>query len=272
MLTIYAPSNKPQSKCWEVFKGIQTSWPSAVKIADNSLPYYLNDDNDSMFWGLVNNNTNLIHQIAERGQTYWFTDTPYFGRFDNNNLQPNNHYWRFCKDNIHTTKILDCDSDRFKKFNITVKEHNPGKEYILICPSSAGVHLYLGVSNWLDDTIKEIKKHTDRPIKIRNKPRGKGTSGPAVATIPLAEDLKNAYCCVTSCSISAVESLATGIPVICSTRSFASPIAETNLNNIEKPLYHEPTKWLNSLAYQQFTPEEYANGTAISILKNFKII
>ena len=48
-------------------------------------------------------------------------------------------------------------------------------------------------------------------------------------------------------------------------------LAETNLNNIEKPLYHEPTKWLNSLAYQQFTPEEYANGTAISILKNFAL-
>ncbi|HBY69112.1 MAG TPA: hypothetical protein DEG69_16005 [Flavobacteriaceae bacterium] len=272
MLTIYAPSNKPESKCWEVFNGIQANWTSKVKVADNTMPYYLNDDNDSMFWGLVNNNTNLIHQIEERGQTYWFTDTPYFGRFDNNNLRPDNHYWRLCKDNIHTTKVLDCDSDRFQKFKITTKDYNPGREYILICPSSAGVNAYLGHNNWLEETINVIKNHTDRPIKVRHKPRGRGTSGPAVADIPLADDLKNAHCCVTSCSISAIESLALGVPVICSARSFAAPIAETNLSNIEKPLYRDPTQWFNSLAYQQFTPEEYNNGTAISILKNFKIL
>ena len=99
MLTIYAPSNNIKSKCWEVFNGIKQSWPKQVKLADNTLSYFLNDDTESMFWGLVNNNTNLIHQIEEAGQNWWFTDTPYFGRFNNNNLLADNHYWRICKNN-----------------------------------------------------------------------------------------------------------------------------------------------------------------------------
>ena len=58
MLTIYAPFNNPKSKAWEVFNGIKESWPEQVAMADNSvatepLP-------NSMFWGFVNNNMQLV--------------------------------------------------------------------------------------------------------------------------------------------------------------------------------------------------------------------
>ena len=39
-----------------------------------------------------------------------------------------------------------------------------------------------------------------------------------------------------------------------------------NLEDIEQPFYADPEPWLYSLAYQQFTPEEFANGTAVEIL------
>ena len=70
---------------------------------------------------MVNNNTNLIHQVDESGQTWWFTDTPYFGRFDNQNLKSDNHYWRICKNGIHAPYIKMCKSDRFDKFKIKIK-------------------------------------------------------------------------------------------------------------------------------------------------------
>jgi len=38
------------------------------------------------------------------------------------------------------------------------------------------------------------------------------------------------------------------------------------LADIENPYYGSPEPWLYSLAYQQFTPEEFENGTAIEIL------
>ena len=45
-----------------------------------------------------------------------------------------------------------------------------------------------------------------------------------------------------------------------------------NLKQIEKPTFRDPFDWLCSLAYQQFTPEEYDNGTAVKILKDIGIL
>jgi hypothetical protein len=270
MLTIYAPLDKPKSKCWEVFDGIKKTWPDSVAVKNNT-------DTDAtspaMFWGFVNNNINLVHQLEQQGLDYWYADTPYFGRFDNSNLKEDNHYWRICKNQIHARYWRDCPSDRFNKFNLKIKirDKNQG-EHILICPSSVGIHTYLKKPNWLEETIATIKKYTDRPIKIREKPRKAGTSGPAVADVPLEQDLQNAWACVTSCSISAVEATLQGVPVFSDPKSFAWSISSARLSEIEDPLYIDPTQWLYSLAYQQFTPREFANGTAVGILREIRML
>ena len=90
--------------------------------------------------------------------------------------------------------------------------------------------------------------------------------------MPLEQQLKDAYACVTSCSISAVESLCNGVPVVCHDISFAKPICKTQFKDIETPSFVDPKDWLNSLSYQQFTPQEYENGTAVGILKDLKVL
>ncbi len=84
MLTIYAPLENTKSKCWEIFNGIKQSWPTEVKIKSN---LENTAESPAMFWGFVNNNINLLHQLEQQGSDYWYTDTPYFGRFDNDNLK-----------------------------------------------------------------------------------------------------------------------------------------------------------------------------------------
>jgi len=263
MLVIYAPFNNPNSKAWEVFNGVEKSWPEQVKVLDNTATDVLSN---SMFWGFVNNNMALVKVLEARKQQYWFTDAPYFGRFDNNNLKPDNHYWRICKNRIHVDFIKGCKSDRFEKFGMKIKAPDFKGKYILVCPSSDGIHKYLGRPNWLQETISEIKIHTDRSIKVRHKPRGRGTSGPSEAKVPLVEDLKDAWCLVTSCSIAAVEAQCMGIPVICDEKSFASAVSSNEISDIENPFFVGAEEWLWSLAYQQFTPEEFANGVAVEIL------
>ncbi len=270
MLTIYAPFNNPNSKAWEVFNGVEKSWPEQVIVNDNSVA--TEPLANSMFWGFVNNNLQLIKKLEARKQQFWFTDTPYFGRFDNNNLKPDNHYWRICKSRIHVPFIKDCKSDRFDKFNITIKAPTLTGSHILVCPSSTGIHNYLDRPNWIQETVEEIKRYTDRPIKVREKPRGRGTSGPSEATVPLSEDLKDAWACVTSCSISAIEAVCMGKPVFCDEKSFAKAMGNLHLADIEEPFYADPEPWLNSLAYQQFTPKEFTNGTAIEILMDKGIL
>ena len=269
MLTIYAPFNNPNSKAWEVFNGVEKSWPEQVKVLDNTA---IDVFPNSMFWGFVNNNMALIKTLEARKQTYWFTDTPYFGRFDNNNLKPDNHYWRICKNRIHVPYIKGCKSDRFEKFGMEIKAPNFKGKYILVCPSSPNINEYLGQPNWTQETVEQIKRYSDRPIKVREKPRGRGTSGPSEATVLLSEDLKDAWVCVTSCSISAVEAQCMGIPTICDEKSFALPVSANHLNDIENPFFVGAEEWLYSLAYQQFTPEEFNNGTAIEILMDKEIL
>ena len=145
MLVIYAPFNNPNSKAWEVFNGVEKSWPEQVKVLDNTATDVLSN---SMFWGFVNNNMALVKVLEARKQPYWFTDAPYFGRFDNNNLKPDNHYWRICKNRIHVDFIKGCKSDRFEKFGMKIKAPDFKGKYILVCPSSDGIHKYLGRPNW----------------------------------------------------------------------------------------------------------------------------
>ncbi|MBC8435780.1 MAG: hypothetical protein H8D84_02220 [Proteobacteria bacterium] len=57
-----------------------------------------------------------------------------------------------------------------------------------------------------------------------------------------------------------------GIPTVCDEKSFAEPVSANQLNDIEDPYFVGAEDWLYSLAYQQFTPEEFTNGTAIEIL------
>ena len=264
MLTIYAPFNNKKSKAWEVFNGVKQSWPEQVSTLDNSTA--TEPMSNSMYWGFVNNNMQMIKKLEARKHQYWFTDTPYFGRFDNNNLQPDNHYWRICKNKIHATYIRDCKADRFEKFGMKIKATNCKGQYILVCPSSARINDYLDRPNWLEETVEQIKRYTDRPIRIRHKPRGRGTSGPSEAEVPLADDLKDAWCLVTSCSIAAVEAQCMGIPTIADNKSFAKEIAGQELADIENPFFVGAEEWLYSLAYQQFTPEEFENGKAVEIL------
>ena len=99
MLTIYAPFNNPKSKAWEVFDGVVKSWPDQISKLDNAIE--TEPVTNSMFWGFVNNNLEMVKKLEARNHKYWFTDTPYFGRFDNNNLKADNHYWRTCKNSIH---------------------------------------------------------------------------------------------------------------------------------------------------------------------------
>jgi hypothetical protein len=60
--------------------------------------------------------------------------------------------------------------------------------------------------------------------------------------------------------------------VLCHRGSFAEPICDTDISKIENLKFIEPSDWLNSLSYQQFTPEEFSNGTALSILKEIKVL
>ena len=63
MLTIYAPFNNKNSKAWEVFNGVENSWPDQITKLDNATETEPVDN--SMFWGFVNNNLELVKKLEK---------------------------------------------------------------------------------------------------------------------------------------------------------------------------------------------------------------
>ena len=204
-----------------------------------------------------------ISTVKGYPKPFIFTDMPYFNRWMGNNRDT--CHWRVIPNHVHATHDLKdrFPDDRFKQLGITVRDWRTTGDHILVCPSSPAMERYYGDVNWLEGTVQLLKQHTDRPIRVRHKPRANGTSGPRAAVIPFEEDCKNAWAVVTLASIAAVEAACLGIPVFTHEQAPGSIFGNNDLANIESPTtynYGLRTLWLNTLAYYQYTEAEIAAG------------
>jgi len=249
---------------------LEEGWPNVNRI--------LNRSNDielvpSHFWGFIENNEHAINTLKRAGIDWYFWDMPYYGRWNGlrEAINPTqNFYWRVSKNSIHYTHTRDYPKDRFEQWNVQPKPYTSGSK-ILICPSSETMTRWVTgktVDQWVIDTINKLKQYTDRPIEVRYKPRGKGTSGPVAALVPFAEQAQDTHCVVTSISLCAMEAQLLGIPTICHSDSFAADISSTKLEDIENPFKTDISQWLYNLAYSQFTHDEIESGLAYEILND----
>lgn len=252
-MNYYYPELTSNSKALWVLDAISSQDKNAKIIRNNLIDY-----NPGVFWGLVRNNLNLIKQYQQNNISFYFADMPYWNRWMGDNRDSCS--WRIIPNALHCNWINNFPDDRFKKLNVTVKEWRNNGNHILVCPSSNTMDRFYENNNWLANTINELKKYTDRPIKIRHKPRANKTSGPRVAKIPFEEEIKNAWAVVTSVSIAGVEAACAGIPVFCSRYSPCAPLGNVDLSNIEKPMLDDRKKWVNNLSYYQYTEEEIKCG------------
>lgn len=208
-----------------------------------------------------------ISTVNSYPKPFIFTDMPYFNRWMGDNRDT--CHWRVIPNHVHALGIYGgFPDDRFKKLNVTVRDWRTTGDHILVCPSSPAMERYYGNINWLEGTLQLLKQYTDRPIRVRHKPRANGTSGPRAATIPFEEDCKNAWAVVTLASMAAVEAVCLGIPVFTAEHAPGS-IFGNRIENIENPdLCDHALRniWLNTLAYYQYTEAEIAAGLYREIL------
>ena len=121
-----------------------------------------------------------------------------------------------------------------------------------------------------------LKKHTDRPIDVREKPYNPTVTKDRVgATIKVDKptnhkgriDWTKYFACVSYNSNTMVESFQNGVPVFCDKQNSAAlPISETDFTKIENPKYEDRVALFSNLAYNNWTLEEMANGTAWRML------
>lgn len=217
----------------------------------------------------------LKHKIMKRcwkdGRDFYYIDTGYFGN-ERTITNPNGwKYWhRIVKNDLQHSDMIARPDDRFKLFN---KKFRPwkktGRKILIAKPDKKPCKFYgIDLDIWVENTIAEIKKHTDRPVTIRERAAKRIDR---IKTNTLQEALNDdIFALVTFNSVAAVESIFYGIPAftLASTNA-ADPMSLKDLSKIENPFYpteEERYAWACHLAYGQFHINELKSGSALQIL------
>ena len=214
----------------------------------------------------------IIHRCWEDNRTFYFMDTGYFGN-ERTSTNPNGwKYWhRIVKNNLQHEKIISRPDDRFKHFN---KKFEPwkksGSKILIAAPDEKPCKFYGTTKDkWVQDTIEEIRKFTDRPIIVRERVKQRIDR---VVHNTLQEALDDdVFALVTYNSVAAIESVFHGIPIFTTAPvNAASPMGLNDLSKIETPYYpnrDELYAWACHLSYGQFHVSELKSGKAKELLE-----
>lgn len=204
----------------------------------------------------------LYRHCIENTRKFYNLDTGYFGntkrkevvRVSINNLQDQG-------------PIISQPADRLGMFNVKLVNYQRGASIVIVPPDEKISKVFKLADSWVDDVIEELKKYTDRPIRIRSRPAARRDR---IDTDTFNKFIqRDTFVVVGYSSNALVESSVCGIPVISLGHSATNSLMNYNLKDIEQipnmdaQLRH---RWLCHLSYKQFTHEELLNGTAWNLL------
>jgi len=123
--------------------------------------------------------------------------------------------------------------------------------------------------------VDEIRKHTDRPIIYRPKPKRSAflpIPGTAYSTRPesIENILSGAHLLVTHSSNCAINAILMNVPVICLGRCAATPVSGTSLETIEDPFFPDEAllrQWILCLTWFEWTDWEQETGEAWKFIR-----
>jgi hypothetical protein len=195
------------------------------------------------------------------------------------------HYSRYSMDGVFPTTGNyfwdNPDPARWQQISrdldFTLKHWRTNGNHILICTQRHNGWSMKGLSvvEWLEQTVNQIKQHSDRPIIVRGHPGDKQASmylksKPGKYYVStnkhILEDFRNAWAVVNYNSTPAVAASIEGIPAFVTDptpwTSQAFDVANTDLGKIENPDFKDRQGWIEKLAMCHWKHEEIENGTA----------
>lgn len=214
-----------------------------------------------------------METCKQQGRDFYYVDTGYFGNFRSVGNPGGKKMWhRIVKNDVQHCNIIPRPPTRW---NELVRQDprlkwkgwkKTGNKILLVMPNPKACNYYdFDKDVWLKETIQQIKKHTDKPIVVREK----GSRSYRIVDRTIYDEFDSGiFATVCFNSIAAVESVAYGIPAFVQVPCAASPVADHDLSKLENPTYHDSDKihqWEWSLAYGQFTTYEFQNGLAWQI-------
>lgn len=219
-------------------------------------------------------NRKLIAYCEKQQRDYYYIDTGYTG-----NLTKRKNWHRVVKNGMQHSKMKDVPHDRLSDlvkqapyfiFNNWKKD---GRAILLVTPSEKPCKFYnVNRDDWVNNTINELKKYTDRPVVIRDKVERRLRVGSKNIYQQFEDD--EIFATVTYNSIAAIESVAYGIPAFTGAPTAADDVCLKDLSKIENPYYPSVDKvyfWQKWLAYCQYNARELIDGSAWKIMKDWDL-
>src|SRR3990172_5148393 len=215
----------------------------------------------SIVYGIMRGTGEIIQQCEGAGLDYLYCDHSYFDRCRVDYSKERwEGYYRLVPNHRYFQRSADMPSDRWDKLGIELKPWRKGGSHVVVIPITKWVGAFYGIDPeaWLRRTIATLRQHTDRDIVVKQKDLGQ-----------LSSALEGAWALVTFASNAAIEAVIQGIPIFTAAVAAAAPMANQRIEEIETPAtcgMAERERHLSNLAYQQFTPQEIADGAARAIL------
>jgi hypothetical protein len=219
----------------------------------------------------------VIKDCWEEGRDFYYIDNGYIG-----NAMKKKWYYRVVKNDVqHQHWRKNLPESRFEKMQklhpwlrYKGRKTSPDNGPILLVTPSEKPCKFYGVERniWVNETINEIKKYTDRRIIVRDKGlRGDRVGDNSVAAQCLRDGV---HALVTYQSIAALEAIHYGIPAYTLAPTALGNLANNDLSTIETPMYPDEgdfRHFLNYLAFCQYTPGEIESGVAYNLIKEYDL-
>lgn len=202
------------------------------------------------------------------------------------------HYSRYSMDGVFPTTgnyfDAEIDPNRWiqlsKDLNLSLKDwRSDGRHILLACQRDGGWSMAgYSVIDWVRNTVKEIRKYSDRPIVVRGHPGDRnanrylsqpGSDWTLSKNEKITQDFKDAWATITYNSSPGVASAIEGIPVFVTDPnpqiSQAYAVANTDLSQIENLQTFDRQEWVEKLCMSHWKFEELSNGSAWSHIRNY---
>ncbi len=223
--------------------------------------------------GILRGTGFVFRECRERNIDFFYIDHAYF------NAGYDRGWLRLAKNHHTMSERQPCDPARWEMY---FAAENPISSWprqrnkddvILVLPPTNAVGWMFNAQSWLEDTLAEISKYSDRPIIVRAKPNEPHVdeNGELIGMIAneshatsLDEDLQSAHCVVAYNSNSTILASRMGVPVITTQYNPCFSISRTFAQLESDTLWDEPPReeLFHWLAYNQFHFEEFQNGEA----------
>jgi hypothetical protein len=190
-----------------------------------------------------------LRQAQSEKREWVYLDNAYFGR---------DRFFRATRNAYQHDGAGDAGPERWEALGLAIKPWRKAGRHIVLCPPEPIATNLWGVrSDWLEATVAELAKHTDRSIRIRRRIGNRLMPG-----VPsLESDLKDAWALVCWRSNAAVEALLAGVPVVCDPAAAAFRMSGM-ISGVENPrMPDDREEWAACLANNQWTVAEMRDGT-----------